>query len=293
METIDAHCHFWNIARGDYGWLTPDNPALTPIYRDFNPEDMRPLAAAARVSRYIVVQAAPSEAETDYMLQLAAGDPAIAGVVGWFDLASPGAASRIIAAARNPRLKGVRPMLQDLPEDDWINTVPSPAALDAVEAAGLRFDALVLPRHLEPLEHFIRSRPSLPIVIDHAAKPALASADDDPRHEIWATGMKRLAAIPHVHCKLSGLLTEMRPDQYESIEKAEMVLRPLVFNLLDWFGPDRLLWGSDWPVLTLATSHDFWMTLARSLTSELTTGESAAIFGGNARRFYGLDEVVL
>lgn len=292
MEKIDAHCHFWSLERGDYGWLSPDNAALTPIYRDFGPDDMKPLATAAGISRYVAVQAAPTEAETRYLLDLASRNPEIAGVVGWVDLTTTDAAERIADLARNRLLKGIRPMLQDLAEDDWINTEPTASALSALAASGLRFDALVLPRHLMALERFIRANPTLPVVIDHAAKPALGASGDDPRHQMWTAGMERLAAIPHVHCKLSGLLTEMRPDQYASLDKAVSVLRPYVSNLLNWFGPDRLIWGSDWPVLTLAGPHDFWMTVAQSLLSELTVTEAEAIFGGNAKRFYGLDEVM-
>ncbi|SMC44782.1 amidohydrolase family protein [Rhizobium sp. RU36D] len=292
MEKIDAHCHFWSLERGDYGWLSPDNAALTPIYRDFGPAEMKSLAAAAGVSRYVAVQAAPTEAETRYLLDLASKYPEIAGVVGWVDLTTADAAERIADLARNQLLKGIRPMLQDLAEDDWINTAPTDAALAALAASSLRFDALVLPRHLMALEPFILAHPTLPVVIDHAAKPALGAAADDPRHQMWTAGMERLAAIPHVHCKLSGLLTEMRPDQYAGIDKAISVLRPYVTKLLEWFGPDRLIWGSDWPVLTLAGPHDFWVTVAQSLLSDLTANETAAIFGGNAKRFYGLDEVM-
>lgn len=292
MEKIDAHCHFWSLERGDYGWLSPDNAALGPIHRDFGPAEMKPLAVTAEISRYVVVQAAPTEAETRYLLELAAKNTEIAGVVGWIDLTADDAPERITTLARDRRLKGIRPMLQDLPDDDWINSAPTEAALNALTGSGLRFDALVLPRHLMALERFILAHPSLPVVIDHAAKPALgAAAADDPRHQMWAAGMERLAALPHVHCKLSGLLTEMRPDQYASVDKAVSVLRPYVLRLLDWFGPERLIWGSDWPVLTLAAAHDFWISVTEILLSDLTVQETDAIFGDNAKRFYGLDEV--
>lgn len=291
MEKIDAHCHFWSLERGDYGWLRPDSPALSPIYRDFAPADMKPLAASAGVARYVAVQAAPTEAETHYLLTLATTSPEIAGVVGWLDLGAPDAAARINALARDPRLKGVRPMLQDLDDDEWILKVPTRSALDAVIGSGLRFDALVLPRHLAPLRQFIEANPRLPVIIDHAAKPALAAPLDDPRHEMWATGMAHLAEIPHVHCKLSGLLTEMRPDQYASVEKAALVLRPYVDRLLQWFGPQRLVWGSDWPVVTLAGPHDFWLAVTQSLLADVSDQDRTAIFSGNAIRFYGLNEV--
>lgn len=290
MQRVDAHCHFWDIARGDYGWLSPDVPALAPIYRNFAPADMARFAAIAGISRYVAVQAAPTEAETRYLLSLAANNPEIAGVVGWVDLSAADAPDRIANLAVDKKLKGVRPMLQDIAEDDWINSSPKPEALDALVRAGLRFDALVLPRHLAPLERFVRANPELPVIIDHAAKPALGEGPDDPRHAMWEHGMARLAKVPRVHCKLSGLLTEMRPDQCVTQGAALEVLRPVVDRLLDWFGPERLVWGSDWPVLTLAASHGDWMALARTLLSDLDADQQAAVFGGNAIRFYGLEE---
>ena len=286
---IDAHCHFWSLSRGDYGWLRADDPLLAPICRDFLPTDMAPLSTAAGIDRLVAVQAAPTEAESYYLLALAADDDAIAGVVGWADLAADDAPARIAQLAADSKLKGLRPMLQDLPDDDWINTAPTAAALDALEANGLRIDALVLPRHLLPLERFVRSRPSLPIVIDHAAKPALGGSAGDPRHAQWAEGMQRLAAFPHVRCKLSGLLTEMRPDQRATPKVAADALRHTVDQLLAWFGPQRLIWGSDWPVLTLAAGHADWLDVCGILLADLSETERGAIYGGNATQFYGLE----
>lgn len=291
MEKIDSHCHFWSLDRGDYGWLTPDNSALAPIYRDFGPDDMKPLATTAGISRYVAVQAAPTEDETVFLLNQAVTTPEIAGVVGWVDLTAEDAPERIGKLAGDPRFKGVRPMLQDIEDDEWILNAPTRAAIDAVINTGLRFDALVLPRHLGVLQRFIEANPRLPVIIDHAAKPALAAPADDPRHAMWETGMTRLASIPHVHCKLSGLLTEMRPDQYASVEKAVSILQPYVDRLLEWFGPDRLVWGSDWPVLTLAGPHGFWIEVSQSLLTNLSAAGRDAIYGGNAGRFYDLNEV--
>ncbi|HEX9859188.1 MAG TPA: amidohydrolase family protein [Paracoccaceae bacterium] len=281
MEILDAHCHFWMPARGDYGWLDAAGPDLASLRRDFLPDEL----AAQSPAEVIAVQAAPTEAETQFLLSLAAQYPWIRGVVGWVDLADPAAAGRLAAMAANPRLVGLRPMLQDLPTDDWLLRHPHPATLSAMKALGLRFDALVQPRHLEPLARFTAQHPDLPIVIDHAAKPHLATGRDSG----WAEGMARLAGHRNVSCKLSGLLTELAPEALAQPETALAVLRPLFARLLDWFGPARLIWGSDWPVLTLAASYGAWRALTEALLDGLSADEKRAILGGNARRFYGLD----
>ncbi|MCB8838808.1 amidohydrolase [Aurantimonas sp. VKM B-3413] len=286
---VDAHCHLWQLARGDYHWLQDnDDPALAPIRRDFSPDDLRPLANRAGIEELVVVQAAASDGETDFMLSLQAENPEIAGVVGWVDLSSPAASERIADLARRPALKGIRPMLQDIADPDWLLTAPTSAALATLERSGLRFDALVLPVHLSRLLRFSAAHPDLPIIVDHAAKPALAAGPDDPRHGLWGEGMARIARETSAWCKLSGLLTEMRPGQYATDAEALAVLRPVLDRLLDWFGPHRLVWGSDWPVLTLAAGHERWVRLTDHLLDPLGSEERNAILGGNARRFYGL-----
>lgn len=273
MRRIDAHCHFWRLDRRDYGWLDGAGGPLAPIRRDFAPSDYPGDA------RLIVVQAAPTLAETDYLLSLARSDRRIAGVVGWVGLDEPGAAAALRERARNPMFRGVRPMLQDIAEADWILTRPRADAIAALTELGLRFDALVLERHLPALARFVRDNPDLPIVIDHAAKPQPGD------RMAWTEGMKSLAAIPHVHCKLSGLVTELAPGQRRD---PLLALRAIFAPLLDWFGPDRLLWGSDWPVVTLAASYADWCALTDDLLRDLTGAERAAILGGNATRFYGV-----
>ncbi|MEF2546668.1 amidohydrolase family protein [Aurantimonas sp. E1-2-R+4] len=287
---IDAHCHFWRLSRDDYGWLQSGDPTLASIRRDFAPADLRPLAAAAGIERVVLVQAAPSDAETDFMLALAADNAEIAGVVGWVDLASPEAAKRLETLAQNPTLKSVRPMLQDIADPDWLLTAPDTGVLNALDRLGLRFDALVLPVHLDRLLRFAERRPDLPIIIDHAGKPALGADADDPRHALWEEGMARLARETDAVCKLSGLLTEMRSDQRQSEAAALAVLRPIVDKLIGWFGPKRLIWGSDWPVLTLAAPHEGWVRITDALLDPLSPDERAAILGDNAVTFYGLGE---
>jgi L-fuconolactonase len=285
---IDAHQHFWQIARGDYGWLRVDDGALAPLARDFLPADLAPLLRAHDVSRTVLVQAAPSVAETEFMLSLAASSDTVGGVVGWVDLASESAASTLDRLAADVRLKGVRTMLQDLPADDWIVAAPRPDALRALRRLGLRFDALVRPRQLAPLARFARAHAELPIVVDHAAKPPLASAWNGEAMQAWRRDLAALAGLPNVCCKISGLLTELAPADRAAPQRAATSLRPVIDALLDWFGPGRLMWGSDWPVLTLAGPYADWVAASDTLLAPLSAGERAQVLHGSAQRFYGL-----
>ncbi len=288
MQRTDAHQHFWQIARGDYAWLRADDPAVAPLVRDFMPEALAPLLRAHGVTRTVLVQATDSVAETEFMLTLAAAHDFVAGVVGWVDLAGAGATATLERLAAHTRLKGVRPMLQDLPAADWIVDAPRPEAMRTLQRLGLRFDALVKPRQLEPLARFARAWPDLPVVIDHAAKPPLASAWNDAAMQAWRRDMAALAALPQVACKISGLLTELSPADRASRARSTDRLRPVVDALLGWFGPQRLMWGSDWPVLTLAGGYDDWIAVSDALLVPLADHERAQVLHGTAQRFYGL-----
>jgi L-fuconolactonase len=282
---VDSHCHLWRLDRGDYGWLDAANPKLAPIARDFDLADLAAVCDPAGLSQVVAVQAAPTVAETRYLLDLAASSPRIAGVVGWVDLSCNEAVRDIETFGQSAAFKGVRPMLQDIADAAWITTAPRPEAIAALVHAGLRFDALVLPQHLEPLLQFAQNNPSLPIVIDHAAKPVLAAPSDDPRHAMWREGMQKLAANTNVCCKISGLLTELSPAQCRDPMPA---LQPVVDDLLAWFGPSRLMWGSDWPVLTLAAPHQDWLRLSDQLLAGLTPQGRHQIYTTTAQMFYGL-----
>lgn len=273
MIRIDAHQHFWRLDRGDYGWLTPD---LAPIYRDFEPGDLAPELANAGMDRTILIQAAPTLAETRFMLEIAARTPFVAGVVGWVDFSAPDAAETITALATNPLLVGLRPMIHDIDDPEWMLLPALAPAFAALQRLGLVFDALVKPQHLAPLLTLAQCHPGLPIVIDHGAKPMISLGLLDP----WRKEMSALAALPNLSCKLSGLATEAGPEW--SVER----LRPYTDHLIATFGPDRLIFGSDWPVCTLAVSYQAWIEVAEALTGKLTVSEGAAIFGGNAERIY-------
>ncbi|MBL8830940.1 MAG: amidohydrolase family protein [Rhodospirillales bacterium] len=270
---IDSHQHFWKLSRGDYGWLTPDKG---PIYRDFGPADLAPFRARNAIARTIVVQAAPTVAETRFMLEIAAADPSIAGVVGWVDFTATDAPAAIRELARDPLLVGLRPMVHDIPDDDWLLRADIAPALREMEAAGLVFDALVQPRHLSRLLAFADRYPGLPVIVDHGAKPFIRERKLDP----WRAEMAAFAARTHVVCKLSGLATEAAADWRPAD------LAPYVDHMLAVFGPGRLLWGSDWPVVDLAGGYDRWFDAAAELTARLGQAERDAIFGGNAARIY-------
>jgi L-fuconolactonase len=270
---MDAHHHLWMLARDDYGWLTP---ALTPIYRDFTLADLEPLLFRARINGTILVQAAPTEAETMFLLDIADDADVVRGVVGWTDFEAPDATSRIDALARRPLLVGLRPMVQDIADDDWLLRPTLAPVFAAMAGHRLVFDALVLPHHLPRLLHVVDAHPDLQFVLDHCAKPRLATGDI----AAWKADIAELARRPNIVCKLSGLATEARPDwQVED-------LRAAVEHVLARFGPERLLWGSDWPVVDLAGGYYKWLAAAETLLADLPDEHKAAIFGANAARIY-------
>jgi L-fuconolactonase len=272
---IDAHQHFWRPARGDYGWLTPD---LDGLYRDFLPGDLAPLLDDAGIGGTVLVQAAPSEDETRFMLSLADRHDFVRGVVGWTEFEAPDASARIAALAAHPRLKGLRPMIQDLPDDDWMLRPGLGAAFRALADAGLVFDALVFPRHLPNLARLLDRHPAMRAVVDHGAKPAIAAGE----FHAWAASMAAIARDTDASCKLSGLVTEAGP-QWTADR-----LAPYVDHLLATFGPTRLIWGSDWPVCTLAATYRQWLDATDRLLGHCTPAERAAILGDNATRTYRL-----
>ena len=274
---IDAHFHIWQLARGDYGWLTP---ALGPIHRDVSLADWRAVAAPCGVLGGVLVQAAPTEAETAFLLHAAAQAPEVLGVVGWVDLLAPDAPARIETLARQRKLKGLRPMLQDIADPDWLLQGGLRPALAAMARCGLVFDALVQARHLPRMLRLAERHPDLRIVIDHGAKPAIGGdAADAAGWAAWTQGLQALADETAVLCKLSGLWTEAATGA-----PVEALARHARW-LLDAFGAQRCLWGSDWPVLELAGRYDAWLAAARHWVAPQ---DQAAVFDTTARRVYGL-----
>jgi len=277
--TIDAHHHLWDPGRRAYPWL--GQPALAPIRRPYGLADLASRTAAAGVTATVLVQTVPDVGETEEFLALADGAP-VAGVVGWVDLAAPDVADTIARLRAGPggdRLVGVRHQVQDEPDPEWLLRAGVQRGIAAVGAAGLVYDLLVLAPQLDAAVRTVRAHPDMRFVLDHGAKPPIASGGWQP----WADGVARLAQLSHVDCKVSGLVTEARWDDWDAA-----ALRPYVAHLLDVFETDRLLFGSDWPVCELAASYDQVLAAARSTLAALSAAEAAQVFGGNAARRYGL-----
>ncbi|WP_049569660.1 amidohydrolase family protein [Streptomyces sp. SBT349] len=279
---IDAHHHLWDLSVRDQDWIT--GPKMAPIRRDFGAADLAPLARAAGVTGTVVVQTVTVAEETPELLALAAGSELIAGVVGWTDLTAPGVADALAALREGPGghlLTGIRHQVQGEPDPRWLLREDALRGLAAVAAAGLVYDLLVLPHQLPAAVEAAALLPELTFVLDHLGKPPIASGDLDP----WAADIARLAALPNTVCKLSGMVTEA--DWHAWTPEG---LRPYADTVLTEFGPDRLMFGSDWPVCTLAADYGRVMTLARALTAGLGAGERDAVFGGTAARVYRLAE---
>ena len=271
---VDSHQHFWRLDRGDYGWLTP---ALSPIYRDCLPEHLAPQIARAGVGTTILVQAAATVAETRFMLGLAGEHVFIAGVVGWVDFESANAADTIAKLAADPKLVGLRPMIQDIPDPDWMLDTGLAPAFEAMLDHGLVFDALVLPKHLPALLELTARYPDLAMVLDHGAKPPIASGD----FAGWKRDISTLANATSMVCKLSGLVTEAGSADPNK-------LAPAVNHLLESFGPKRMMWGSDWPVCELVCSYDEWRATTDILLARISVTEREQIYSGTARATYGI-----
>jgi L-fuconolactonase len=276
---IDAHQHFWRLDRGDYGWLTP---ALAPLYRDFLPPDLEPALKRAGVQSTILVQAAPTVAETRFLFELAHANDFIAGVVGWADFDDAKVADQIDDLAADAKLVGLRPMIQDITDTGWMLGDHLAPAYEAMIDHDLVFDALVLPRHLPALRQLIGRYPDLVVVLDHGAKPPLRTARRDPSVLAdWKRDIAALARESAIVCKLSGLVTEAGGAD-------PALLRDAVDHLFDCFGTERLMWGSDWPVCELVCSYDAWRATSDALLAPLTDAQRAFIHSATARRIYGI-----
>jgi L-fuconolactonase len=277
MMRIDSHQHYWKVSRGDYHWMTPDIPVL---YRDYLPADLRPSLKRNRIDKTIVVQAAQTVAETDFLLDLAATDDSIAGVVGWLDMEDAGFAPQFERYRRNPKFVGLRPMLQDLDDDRWILR---PRVLDALRTladADFPFEFLTFPRHLPFVMGALEAVPRLRAVIDHISKPEIRAGKLEP----WKSAMAELSKQPNLYCKLSGMVTEADHERW-----TESDLRPYIEHVVECFGFDRLMFGSDWPVCLLAGSYDRVVGVLRQiLSSRMSEEDEHKLFGENAARFYKL-----
>lgn len=267
---IDAHVHIWRIGRNGCLWPTPD---LAAIHRDHDLAEVGRTTAGLGVDNVVLVQSQESEEDTAWLLAEAAASPMVVGVVGWVDPAAIDIAARIARARRQGPLVGVRVMAQDRAAE-WLADPALYALYAGLGDAGLALDLLVRPEHLPACAMLAARFPNLRMVIDHAAKPAIVAGD----FTAWRTAMTDAAARPNLHCKLSGLVTEAPDLPIKAIA-------PYVAALLDLFGAERLIWGSDWPVVNLDSDYAAWLGFARAA---VPAEHHAAVFGGNARAFYRL-----
>jgi L-fuconolactonase len=282
VATVDAHQHFWDPARADYPWMAADE--LAPIRRAFGPEDLRPALAERGVERTVLVQTRSSVEETREFLAIADQIDFVAGVVGWVDLADPAVGDVLAGLRSGPggrRLVGIRHQVHDEPDAEWLARGDVQRGLHAVADAGLAYDLLVRSRELRAALAAVGELADLRFVVDHLAKPPIR----DHALEPWATLMSGFAGLPNVWCKVSGMVTEADPARWRVAD-----LRPYVEHVINVFGPERLLFGSDWPVCLLAASYSEVYDAASAALGELGNEDRAAIFGANARLVYRLDE---
>jgi L-fuconolactonase len=279
MNVIDAHQHYWQTARFDYGWMCQGMPALD---RDFLPEELKPQLAAAAVAETVLVQVLHTEDETRWMLDLAATHGSIAGVVGWVDLTAPPEAihASLDVFLADPRFVGIRHLVHDEPDDDWLAREDVVRGLGVLEERDVPYDLLLRPQHLRHVPRLSERLPRLRMVIDHLAKPYIR----EHRLEPWTTDMVAAAENQNVWCKVSGMVTEADHERWTADD-----LAPYIEAVLQAFGAERLMFGSDWPVCTLAASYERVIGALREVLARIDEPAQTAIFESTARTFYRLD----
>ncbi|MFE9680018.1 amidohydrolase family protein [Streptomyces sp. NPDC006285] len=283
--TVDAHHHVWDLSLRDQDWIS--GPELAPLRRNFTIEDLAPQARAAGVTRTVLVQTVTVAEETPEFLTLAEESDLIGGVVGWTDLTRPDVADELARLCELPGgryLKGIRHQVQGEPDPAWLSRPDVRRGLGAVAAAGLVYDLLVRPHQLPACVRAAAALPGLTFVLDHLGKPPIASGQLEP----WASDVRALAALPNTACKLSGMVTETDLRQRRSAQERRREMLPYADTVLDAFGPGRLMFGSDWPVCTLATTYGGVSLMADALVPHLSGDERAQVFEGTAERVYRL-----
>jgi L-fuconolactonase len=273
---VDSHQHFWQLGRFDYPWMTPEVEILC---QDYLPPTLAPILTRRGVEKTVLVQASNSLAETRWLLSLADQYQFIAGVVGWVDLRASDVDRRLDEFTAHSKFKGVRHLVESEPADDWLIQPSVLDGLRALASRGVAYDLLVHTRHLKHVKIVVESCPELNLVIDHMAKPPIARGEVSE----WAREIKQLAAFPNVSCKLSGLVTEADWTNWRVED-----LKPFVNTALEYFGPRRMMFGSDWPVCLLGSSYDRVLDAFQFLLSPLKDDDRNRMFAGNANKFYRL-----
>jgi len=271
---VDSHQHFWQVGRFDYPWMTPEVEVLR---RDYLPPALASVLNRNGVDKTIVVQASNSLEESRWLLSLAEHNSFIGGVVGWADLQSADIARQLDELVAQPKFKGVRHLVESEPADDWLIQQNTLNGLRELSSRGLSYDLLVHTRHLKHVKTVADECPELHLVVDHLAKPPVARAEIDE----WAREIKEIASRPNVWCKLSGLITEADWVNWRVED-----LQPYVEKVLEYFGPARMMFGSDWPVCLLAASYDQVLDSFEILLNDLDEKDKRRVFSENAIEFY-------
>lgn len=277
-KRLDAHQHFWRYNPAEHGWMTDP---MAAIRRDFLPEDLRPLLEGLGFDGCVAVQARQSLEETRWLLELAGEHDFIAGVVGWVDLRSPELAGQLERFAEQKKLAGVRHVVQDEPDDEFMLGEEFRRGIARLAEFDLAYDVLIYPRQLRAAIELVRLFPEQRFVLDHIAKPAIADGAQEP----WASGLRELAKAPNLCCKVSGMVTEARWGAWREDD-----FRPYLDVVFEVFGPERLMIGSDWPVCTLSASYEAAMGIVLEYIAQFPRAEQDSILGGNCARFYKLPE---
>ena len=271
---IDAHQHFWRFDPVRDSWITED---MMILRQDFMPEDLAPLLAANSIDGSVVVQADQSEEETRFLLQLSNDHSFIKGVVGWVDLCAEDIEDRLDHLASFKNLKGFRHIIQAEPENDFILRPDFCHGISKLRKHGFTYDLLILPSHLTPTLTFIHQFPDQPFVIDHLAKPLIRKGEI----QVWREDITKLAASGNVYCKLSGMVTEADLNNWKAAD-----FKPYIDTVIESFGTDRVMFGSDWPVCLLGSSYDQCCSILEENTSDLSSSEKEKLWGSNAAKFY-------
>jgi L-fuconolactonase len=278
-ETIDAHQHLWSYQSSEYAWISEK---MSVLARDYLPEQLRVEMKKATVDGTVVVQARQTVSETEWLLSLARNSTILRGVVGWAPISSETFPQELERLRQEKKLKGLRHVIQDEPDDNFILRSDFNRGISAMASSGLVYDILVFARQLPATMQFVDKHPNQVFVVDHIAKPSISKAILDP----WRSHIRQLAQRKNVYCKISGMVTEANWSNWRMED-----LQPYVDTVLGAFGPDRLMAGSDWPVCLLATTYSDWFVTLHKMLHSLSATEQESIFGGVASQVYRLQEM--